>query len=418
MPQDALGHSEPQLSRDGQTLAFVSDLQVLTTALPTSTSPLKQVYSLLLSPPFTPTLLSFRTDGQPAYGNSDNPSLSHDGRYVAFIHAPIQSALLGPELSGFPGRVVPFFVRHERDAPSYQQINTTHDGHPSDSVTIAGQLDDSGRYAVFSDRGTNIAPEANGFSQVYFKDLEPSDKSPGGPLLPVSVKQTLEGSFLGTNHSGFGTDNTAHLVAIGSTGTGSFLTAFTSYAPEFAITGNPREAAPYIFRSQVDGSFGDPPTETPTPTHTPTATTTPTPQASPTLTTPAAPPAPAPIVGEPQLLVPNAPIAEPPRIEVQPTNGGKRFNIRILLQLFSLDPAFASKSNFLALAARGARLTYAVEIRKAGSRQRITRSSSKNVVTVRKLEPGRYTVRYRVSAKVGKRVIKSRTSPPATIALS
>ena len=199
-----------------------------------------------------------------------------------------------------------------------------------------------------------------------------------------------------------------------------FTTSFLSFAENLGSQGLPTSESPFIFRSQVNGPFGGPPTETPTPTHTPTATTTPTPQASPTLTTPASPqtPAPAPIVDEPQLLVPNAPISEPPRVEVRRSKGGKRFDVTVFCQLFTLDPALGSKAEFLALAAAGARLTYAVEIRKAGSRQRITRTSSRNVVTVRKLEPGRYTVRYRVSAKVGKKTIKTRSSPPARIALS
>jgi len=204
-----------------------------------------------------------------------------------------------------------------------------------------------------------------------------------------------------------GQQDPAYQVALSSYVQGEervFLAAFVSFATNFTSIGFPALNAPFIFRSTVYGSFDDPPPNTPTRTHTP--------------TTPAAPPTTAPIVDEPQLLVPNAPITLPPRIEVQPTNGGKRFDITIFCQLFTIDPNFGSKAGFEALAASGARLTYAVEIRKAGSRQRTTRSSSKNVVTVRKLDPGRYTVRYRVSAKVGKKTIKSRTSPPTTIALS
>jgi hypothetical protein len=417
------GHSEPQLSRDESTLAFVSDLNIIPDT-PQKTSPTKQVYSLSFppaSPPGSPSLLSVNQARQEASGNSLHPSVSYDGRYTAFIHAPDSSASTSERLKGF-STDLPFFVRHTIDEDGedeYLQINTTADGTPSNRELYSGRLSDSGQFAIFSETVPTIGGITPNTRQVFFKELNPTEQDPGGPTLMVSVKND---GTAGNLDSGYyappGQQNPAYHVALGSFSEGSnrvFLTAFVSFATNFPATGIPVTNAPFIFRSLVYGSLEGPGPGTPTPTSTPTATSTATPQPQPTEM---APPDEEPIVDEPQLLVPNAPISEPPRVEVRATNGGKRFDVTVFCQLFTLDPALGSKAEFLALAAAGARLTYAVEIRKAGSRQRITRTSSRNVVTVRKLDPGRYTVRYRVSAKVGKKTIKTRSSPPATIALS
>ena len=413
------GHSEPQLSRDESTLAFVSDLNIIP-GTPPKTSPTKQVYSLSF-PSGSPSLLSVNQDGQEASGNSLHPSVSYDGRYTAFIHAPDSSASTSERLKGF-STDLPFFVRHTIDEDGedeYLQINTTADGTPSNRELYSGRLSDSGQYAIFSETVPTIAGNPPDTRQVFFKELNPTEQELGGPTLMVSVKNDGTAGNLDSGYSAPpGQQNPAYHVALGSFSDGSntvFLTAFVSFATNFPAIGSPGTNAPFIFRSLVYGSLEGPGPGTPTPTSTPTATSTATPQPQPTET---APPDEEPIVDEPQLLVPNAPISEPPRVEVRATNGGKRFDVTVFCQLFTLDPALGSKAEFLALAAAGARLTYAVEIRKAGSRQRITRTSSRNVVTVRKLEPGRYTVRYRVSAKVGKKTIKTRSSPPATIALS
>jgi hypothetical protein len=92
----------------------------------------------------------------------------------------------------------------------------------------------------------------------------------------------------------------------------------------------------------------------------------------------------------------------------------------VICELFKLDPLKIKLYPELVelLASQKARLTYEIEIRKAGSTKRITRVSSRNTTTVRKLSPGRYTVRYRVVATKGSKKIQSRTSPAASISLS
>jgi hypothetical protein len=116
-----------------------------------------------------------------------------------------------------------------------------------------------------------------------------------------------------------------------------------------------------------------------------------------------------------------ASIEVPPYVEVVRGGGEKLATVVITLPEVRIDPRLFEKwkrSEVEALAAKGVRIRYEVEIRKAGSKQRITRTSSRNVVTVRKLEPGRYTVRYRVAATKGQKTIRSRSSPPASITIT
>lgn len=396
------GHSNPQLSRDSSTLVFTSDLSLIA-GRPNNYSPLRrQVYSRSMSTGEL-SLISFQANGLPADGDSENPSVSNDGRSIGFIHTAYTSA--GPNvLKGFDAYAPTLFVRHTRGHDSYLQINTTSDGTPSNSPVESGYIDDSGNYAVFSDAGANmLGTDSNSITQVYFKELLATESAPGGLLVLVSASST---SLVGNNHSGkayeAGLSRQVALAAFPDGAATRFATAFSSFAPNLSTRGSPT-SKPFVFQNILSGDFtglfgSDPP---PTPTATPT-----------------------PMVGEapgsqqPRPLVPNAPITEPPAVEVLPSGNRKRFDIRIICQPFTLDERYLSKDEVAALATTRARIQYGIEIRKAGSRRRITQVSSRNVVTVRKLEPGRYTVRYRVIAQVKKKTIRSRVSPPASIVLS
>lgn len=173
-------------------------------------------------------------------------------------------------------------------------------------------------------------------------------------------------------------------------------------------------------------------TPTHTPTDTPTYTSTPTSSATPTSAVPGG--------GhgscrehsfgdrttEPGILPPvdltdEARIEVPPRVDVIRGEGEKLATVVVTLPDVRIDSRLFEKLRWLAveaLAAKGVRIKYEVEIRKVESKQRITRTSSRNVVTVRKLDPGRYTVLYRVTATKGKHTIRSRPSPPTSITIT
>lgn len=93
------------------------------------------------------------------------------------------------------------------------------------------------------------------------------------------------------------------------------------------------------------------------------------------------------------------------------------FDIQVICELFKLGSKVFQNAEELAelLASKKARLSYSLEIQRAGSKKRLTRVSSRNTVTVRRLTPGSYTVRYKVVAIQGSKKIESRFSPRARV---
>jgi hypothetical protein len=90
------------------------------------------------------------------------------------------------------------------------------------------------------------------------------------------------------------------------------------------------------------------------------------------------------------------------------TRAAKAIKQRSQKGVGKIKKAAKKAGKITALAAPGARDRYANEIRKAGTRQRITRANSRNVTTVRRIATGSHVVRYRNSlAKAGKTKVSS-----------
>jgi Tol biopolymer transport system component len=113
------------------------------------------------------TLVSVSTTfpGQPPVrGQSDLPSISADGRYVAFGSAATD--LIRP--TDDPNDPVQdIFVRDLKEN-STVQVTIQADGH-----SYQPDISDDGRYVAFSSDATNLAPGDGAFSRdVFVKDLE------------------------------------------------------------------------------------------------------------------------------------------------------------------------------------------------------------------------------------------------------
>lgn len=364
----------PVLSADGSVVVFESDA----TIIDGKPSNYPQIYTYSFTSE-TFSLISANAAGMPAVGISDMPSISNDGAVVMFRYSGEEVGDQA-DLKGFEGTQETLLVRHQVTTGTNAQINTDVTGIPSNGTAHAGRIDSSGRYAVFSDNGTNLAVGATGeVFQVYLKDTTT------GEIVRTSVTAANQA---GSENSGLDVSSLfAPPLAVGqldSSGTAPFV-SFISVAPNLASVGNPSSSVPFLFRSLVE-------TATPTPTPTPT----------------------------PRVITKNIPITDPPAVEIRRRRGSGKYDIRISCELFRLDPSvFRSSADLVELLARKrARLTYVVEIRKAGSRKRITRVSTRNTVTVRKLRPGRYNVRYKVVATRGKKQIQSRVSPRISITLT
>jgi hypothetical protein len=368
--------SRPMLSADGAVVAFESNA----TIVDGKPSSYQQIYTYSFTSQ-TFNLISANAAGMPAVGVSEMPSISGDGAVVMFRYSGED---LGgqADLKGFEGTQKTLLVRHQVSTGANSQVNTDVAGIPSNGTAHAGRIDSSGRYAVFSDNGTNLAVGATGdVFQVYLKDTTTGD------IVRTSVTAANQA---GSEDSGFNSNSSfAPPLAVGqldSSGTVPFAT-FISVAPNLASVGNPSSVVPFLFRSLV---------ETATPTPTPTATPT------------------------PRVLTKNIRISEPPEVEILQRRSNGTYDLLVVCELFRLDPSVFKSSDELVelLAKKKARLTYVVEIRKAGSNKRTTRISTRNIVTIRKLTPGRYNVRYKVVATRGKKQIQSRVSPRTTITLT
>jgi hypothetical protein len=374
---------QPILSSDGQTLLLVSNGNLIDGK---AANEFSQVYRYLFSSGQL-NLVTSNASGAPAVGNSDSPSITHNGSTVFFRYDG-ESVTQGqvPDLLGFERVTKAVLVKQEISTGQNLQVNINAAGNPSDASVVSGRVDATGKFAVFSDRGTNLT--SGGISdkaQVYVKDLET------GEIVRTSINGAGQA---GDDDSGAnaGTNFYPHL-AIGSRddAKASPFVAFMSFAPNLASFGSPSSVLPFVFRAQVNLPN---PTPTPTPTPSPTST--------------------------PQTFKNGIRITEPPDIEVLDKRSDGRYDIRVICEKFRLGSRIFENIQEIIdiLASKKARLSYQVEIQKAGSKTRITRVSSRNIVAVRKLDPGRYTVRYRIVATQGNKKAQSRLSPKATITLS
>jgi hypothetical protein len=439
-PQVAI--NEFSMSHNGSVLAFVASGEVVSG----KNSPTYQVYvfdftrgDFRLNSRTRPTNSTHPDSYSPANNNSGHPSLSLSGTEIGFLHYANSNTDL-VEVSGNKPMMVACNVPREiHDSVVCSQVNTDEKGVPSSGEAKAGRIDSSGRYVAFSDTGKNLRQKGQSGAeqaQVYLKDLRPDDDDDDEkPVYLASKRNGQRGAPLasGQESQAF-TLFSRPPVAIGASN-GQVRVAFSSWAANLGEFGQPSQPNPYLFASEL----GDQADDTPTPTSTPTSTPTPQPSATPTSTPtesandddpgrdtnddngddtePDAEEGSLPAVD----LREGAPIDVPARVEVIRAPGEKTATIVITLPEVRIDPKLFEKwtrADVGAMAASGARIRYEVEIRKAGSKTRITRTSSRNVVTVRKLEPGRYTVRYRISASKGKRTIRSRQSTPTTITIT
>jgi len=118
----------------------------------------------------TTTLLASRsTAGATADNRSYQPSLSADGRYVAFIS---DGSNLVPGFVGSPFTYSNAFVR-DLSTGVTSQINVTPAGTQSSTGVNGLKLSASGRYAIFTSlAGDLVADDTNGSQDVFVRDLQ------------------------------------------------------------------------------------------------------------------------------------------------------------------------------------------------------------------------------------------------------
>ena len=354
----------PSFTPDGKLLLFSSNASVIPEKLSNGSY---QVYSYnLATKKFS--LISANAAGNPAIGDSLLPSGSYSGSQVVFIYNPTQYGASG-DLVGFSGATKKIAVLFNGATGKLSQLNTDAMSVPSNGASSAAKIDSAGKYAVFADDATNFGVLSNGSVanyQVYVKDIKT------GALLPVSVSSL---GIVGTDNSGIDLNGFRQPpISIGGNYSSSeTFVAYTSLAPNLATFGTPDRKAVFMLSAAVS---------------------------------------------TPKRIITNgASIEAPPDIQIARSYSNGRVDIRIAVEEFELNLMLFREVKLNALATSKPRLTYEIDMRKLSSRVRINRVISRNTTTIRRVAPGRYTIRYRAIGTKGRKTIKSRYSPNANLSV-
>jgi Tol biopolymer transport system component len=155
------GSFRPSISADGRYVAFASDADDVVDG---DTNEHRDVFVRDLR--FGTThRISLGSHGQQARGDSDMPAISADGRYVAFLSTA--SDLVRGDSNG----EADVFVRDLRYGTTHRISLGSHSRQangPSYALSISGD----GRYVAFSSDATNLVPgDGNDLPDVFVRDL-------------------------------------------------------------------------------------------------------------------------------------------------------------------------------------------------------------------------------------------------------
>jgi hypothetical protein len=110
--------------------------------------------------------VSVSSNGVPGTGDSSSPSISADGRFVAF-------GSLSPNLVvGDTNGLSDAFVR-DRELGVTDRVSVSSTGAEADDLTNPGSISADGRYVAFSSYARDLVPgDMNGQSDVFLRDRE------------------------------------------------------------------------------------------------------------------------------------------------------------------------------------------------------------------------------------------------------
>ncbi|MCI4143941.1 hypothetical protein [Streptomyces sp. MMS20-AI2-20] len=212
---------DPIISADGRYVVYAADS---TNLVPGVRDGRSHIYRTDLRTGRT-VLVSAAADGTPGNGDSMRPTVSADGRYVAFATSadnlipgdtpasvwdtvvrdlrrgttvrtsaaddgtPGNAATDGTQISA-DGRYVTFFSNadnlvagdtnkkvdeflHDRETGRTTRLSVSPDGVQSDQITIGGTISDDNRYVVLNSHATNLTADSpdTGQNHIYLQDL-------------------------------------------------------------------------------------------------------------------------------------------------------------------------------------------------------------------------------------------------------
>lgn len=156
------GSYSSAISADGRFVAFHSDATNLVNG---DTNGKKDVFVHDRQTGQT-TRVSVTTDGNQADGDSEDPSLSADGRYVAF-HSGATNLVVGDN-NGFQD----IFV-HDRQTGETTRVSVATGGTQANYYSVHASISGDGRYVAFESGADNLAAsDKNPSSDIYLHDRE------------------------------------------------------------------------------------------------------------------------------------------------------------------------------------------------------------------------------------------------------
>ena len=180
------GSSSPSISADGRFVAFASDATALA---PGDRNRAGDVFVHDAKTGKT-TRMSVASDGKPGNGDSFSPSISADGRFVAFVSEATN--LVRGDTNG----AADVFV-HDRETDRTSRVSVASDGAQAAGDAFSPSISGDGRYVAFATDAGNVVPgDDNRASDVFVHDNQtgrtvlvsaagghPSDRGSSAPSL-------------------------------------------------------------------------------------------------------------------------------------------------------------------------------------------------------------------------------------------
>ena len=152
----------PSLSADGRYVAFESD----STNLVANGSSLNQVYLHDRAIPANTVMVSVKANGAPGNNVSRIPSISADGRTVAFVSSATDL------VDGDSNGCADVFVR-DMSTNTTERISVDSNGVQANGDTVWAVISADGRYVAFQSLATNLVSGVNtGHMNIYVRDLK------------------------------------------------------------------------------------------------------------------------------------------------------------------------------------------------------------------------------------------------------
>jgi Tol biopolymer transport system component len=168
----------PSISSDGRIAVFASSATNLVAALDANGAG-EDIYLVEIA---TGAIrrISVGSDGvQPSTGSSISPSVSPDGRYVAFVSsapldAPVASARENPvDGPGSRARLLAHVYVHDTRLNTTRRVSVGPSGRTADGESWGPVISANGRYVVFVSAAANlVADDRNSLADVFVADLQ------------------------------------------------------------------------------------------------------------------------------------------------------------------------------------------------------------------------------------------------------